>query len=132
MNSNVHFQLKHYTTWYKYGTGLPNAPCKNFQLNKFAQKLRVGTFGIGAWEYKMQDPQNPGAIYVRDNLTIGGSTNIDYDVVVCSGGKLTVPQACTISMAAGKKITINGWWGNRYFKRLSSNIYLRIEFMGWY
>jgi len=92
------------------GTGsssLPNTTCWNLQLHRFSNKLRVGTFGIGAWETQLN-----GDIYVKDKLTLAGTqatnftTEVTRDLIICSGGKLTIPYGCTVKMATGKKIIV--------------------------
>ena len=90
--------------WKEFGPDLPNAPCLNLQLNEFSQKLRVGTFGIGAWEIQLDGP-----IYVNNTLILESypeGLDVKYDIIVCAGGKLFIPDACTINMAPNTKIVV--------------------------
>jgi hypothetical protein len=95
--------------WYQLGNGLPNVPCKNLEINKFSQLLRVGTTGRGVWEYDLGNLSQDPKIYVKDHLYLNSYSeglNIDYDIVVCDGGSIIIPEACTLKFAQDKKIIV--------------------------
>jgi parallel beta-helix repeat protein len=92
--------------WYELGRGLPNTGCTNLQLHRFSQWLRVGTYGMGVWQFKIYGELNSNPIYVKDNLIVRANVNVDYDIVIGNGGKLTIPASCTVSMAEGTKIIV--------------------------
>src|SRR5260221_7374709 len=78
----------------------------NLQFNKITNKLRVGTYGIGAWEIQL-----PGDIYVKDRMYVENNPNtseviINSNIYVCSGGTLILPYSCNVKMAADKKIIV--------------------------
>jgi photosystem II stability/assembly factor-like uncharacterized protein len=92
--------------WQELGSNLPNASCLKLDYFRPSKKLRVATFGVGAWEIPL-DANEP--IYVKDNMFLNSYSNglnISQDIVVCSGGQLNVLENCTLKFAEGKKIIV--------------------------
>lgn len=97
-------------SWQELANNLPNSAAVDLELHALTKKLRVSTFGRGVWEIDLKDPVGADIpIYIKGNMVIPASMNIDQDIVVCSGGMLSIPNECTLSFAEGKKIVVQDW-----------------------
>jgi hypothetical protein len=90
--------------WKTLASGLPNAVSMDLDYNHTSRKLRVSTFGRGAFEVQLD-----ATIYVPNEMNLVSSTSdleISEDIVVSSGSTLRVPNSVNIKLPAGKKIII--------------------------
>lgn len=90
--------------WNQVAEGLPHTICLGLIYNDFTKKLRVSTMGRGIYEITLSGQINiSGNEYIiADNTGI----NVNDDIVINNGSKLTVPQSCIINLLAGKKIIV--------------------------
>ncbi|RPI12778.1 MAG: T9SS C-terminal target domain-containing protein [Ignavibacteriae bacterium] len=88
--------------WTLLASGLPNCPAIDLDYNRISNQINVSLFGRGVWGVNLNS-----AIVVKDSLCIRENTyNINGDIIVCPGGKLSILDGCTLRFAAGKKIIV--------------------------
>jgi photosystem II stability/assembly factor-like uncharacterized protein len=113
------------TPWTILGTGLPNAPIFDLEINHTNSKIRAGTFGRGFWETALYNVDNTDPVAICQNITVqldingtvtiqatdvdNGSTDnigivsysIDVDTFTCSDVGNPVTVTLTVMDAAG-------------------------------
>ncbi len=86
-------------------SGFPNTPALKLDYHRLTGKLRVNTWGRGAWEYQLSD-----FVYIQDHMFITDDANINKNIIVSPGGKLTIGHsevgAVNLYFAADRKITV--------------------------
>jgi photosystem II stability/assembly factor-like uncharacterized protein len=85
--------------WKEVALGFPNTPAFQLDYNRLYGKLRVNTWGRGAWEYQLDN-----TIYVQDRLYITDNVILDKQIVVAPGGKLIIGHSAVNNSMA---ITFN-------------------------
>ena len=55
MAIGVYYRDNELNEWILHGTGLPNSPVFDLEINKTNNKLRAGTFGRGIWEIDLYE-----------------------------------------------------------------------------
>jgi parallel beta-helix repeat protein len=97
--------------WRELASDFPNTPAFHQDYNRLSGKLNVNTWGRGGWQVQLDGTeQNPGTIYVQDNLYITDDVTIGNPIVVCNGGKLILGHqslsAVTINFVNNANIVV--------------------------
>jgi photosystem II stability/assembly factor-like uncharacterized protein len=93
------------SSWTELAPGLPNSTAIDLDYNRLSQTLRTSLFGRSVWEVQLvKQDQTTLPIIVKDNLIIAANCSLNRDIIVCAGGKLSLPAQCSIDFVANKKI----------------------------
>lgn len=92
--------------WSEIANAFPKTPALHLDYNRLFGKLRVNTWGRGAWEFQLDN-----TIYVQDRLYITDNVSLDKQIVVAPGGKLILGHSALMSSFAinfieNSKITV--------------------------
>jgi hypothetical protein len=92
--------------WLTFGTELPHVRSNGIEINYQINKIRIGTYGRGAWEHSLFCPEEyditETGVY-NSNKFIESNHNINSDAIVNSGMKVIYRAGNVITLSSGFK-----------------------------
>ena len=93
------------TSWIPFNNGLPRKIITDLEVNIPYNKIIASTYGRGIWESSLYCPHNDTTLVIASEVTWEEDMFMDRQVMIDSGGVLTI-QGCTVSFPSRVKLIV--------------------------
>ncbi|MDD2323870.1 MAG: hypothetical protein PHQ69_09675, partial [Bacteroidales bacterium] len=92
--------------WQLVGTGLPHVTNNGLEFNWGASVLRIGKWGRGVWQLPMPCTISQTDLEINNSVQWNSNRFVDRNIVIKSGGILTINAPATVNMVSQAKIIV--------------------------